>query len=48
MFSVADDDGDQSGEGEEEKDVSYCISNDVHFTNPKMTRYGASNFQISV
>jgi hypothetical protein len=49
IFSVADDDGDQSGEGEEEKDaVSYCISNEVHFTNPKMTRYDSSNFQISV
>jgi hypothetical protein len=39
VFCVADDDGDQSGEGEEEKDVvSYCISNEVHFANPKMTR----------
>lgn len=36
--SSKDDDGDQSGEGEEEKDaVSYCISSEVHFTNPKMT-----------
>jgi hypothetical protein len=45
MFPVADDDGDQSGEGEEEKDaVSYCISNEVLFTNPKMTRCDSTNF----
>ncbi|XP_021916204.1 dynein heavy chain, cytoplasmic isoform X5 [Zootermopsis nevadensis] len=32
-----DEDGDQSGEGDEEKDaITYCISNEVHFTNPKM------------
>jgi hypothetical protein len=44
VFSVADEDGDQSGEGEEEKDaVTYCISNEVHFTNPKMSRYNLSD-----
>jgi dynein heavy chain 1 len=42
-FFVADEDSDQSGEGDEEKDaVTYCISNEVHFTNPKMARYNLS------
>jgi hypothetical protein len=40
LFYIADEDGDQAGEGDEDKDaVTYCISNEVHFTNPKMTRY---------
>ncbi|XP_067011460.2 dynein heavy chain, cytoplasmic isoform X2 [Anabrus simplex] len=35
--SAKDEDGDQSGEGEDEKDtITYYISNEVHFTNPKM------------
>ncbi|XP_044735865.1 dynein heavy chain, cytoplasmic isoform X10 [Chrysoperla carnea] len=36
--SSKDDDNDQPTEGEEEKDpISYYISNEVHFTNPKMS-----------
>ncbi|PSN49082.1 Dynein heavy chain [Blattella germanica] len=39
--SSKDEDGDQSGESDEEKDaVTYIISNEVHFTNPKMIRDG--------
>lgn len=38
FISILDDEGEQPGDGEEEKD-SYTISNEVHFTSPKMTRY---------
>ncbi|XP_071453347.1 dynein heavy chain, cytoplasmic isoform X3 [Hetaerina americana] len=31
-----DDDNDQSGDADEESQISYLISNEVHFTNPKM------------
>ncbi|KAK7789348.1 hypothetical protein R5R35_002380 [Gryllus longicercus] len=35
--STKDEDADQAGEGEEEKDViTYYVSNEVHFTSPKM------------
>ncbi|XP_069694728.1 dynein heavy chain, cytoplasmic isoform X3 [Periplaneta americana] len=36
--SSKDEDSDQSGEGDEEKEaITYFISNEVHFTNPKMS-----------
>ncbi|KAJ9599379.1 hypothetical protein L9F63_010141, partial [Diploptera punctata] len=36
--SLKNEDGDQSGESDEEKDaITYIVSNEVHFTNPKMT-----------
>lgn len=37
FFLILDDENDQPPEGDEEKDaVTYYISNDVHFTNPRM------------
>lgn len=38
MLLIADDDNDQPPEGEEEKEpVAYYVSNEVHYSNSKMS-----------